>query len=423
MANAGSAFERRAAEDAKAIPQFEAVLKQQPNVLPALMLLGASFMRTGQPAKAVPVLERAMTLAPEDAEGRSMLADALLMLDRYDSAIPHLRKLAALDAGNPRVWFGLVRSYESVSQQAFAALEKQTPPSAWWLALAAEARLKQGRRTAAFTLYEAVLAKMPGFRGAHAGLAEIYRSTGHADWAPVEEERELKLGALPCAQITAECHFAAGRFEQALAAARLRKTPEGYFWQSRAADALARDALSHLAKLPPSAELHQLTAEIYRNQGRHADAVEQWKAAIRMAPDNPRLEEELATAVYMNRDYPAAAAMARELLMKAPDVAELHFILGDSLMNLQELEQAIPALRRAVTLRKDYPAAHAVLGRALLQTGQAAQALPHLQSGLAADTDGSIYFQLSRAYQQLGDSAKAAEALNGRHVRYGHLGF
>lgn len=42
----------------KAIPQFEAVLKQQPNALPALMLLGASYLRTGNPAKAVPSWRR-----------------------------------------------------------------------------------------------------------------------------------------------------------------------------------------------------------------------------------------------------------------------------------------------------------------------------------------------------------------------------
>jgi hypothetical protein len=41
--------------------------------------------------------------------------------------------------------------------------------------LAAEARVKLGRNTAAFTLYRAVLERQPNFRGAHTGLAEVYR--------------------------------------------------------------------------------------------------------------------------------------------------------------------------------------------------------------------------------------------------------
>ncbi len=400
-----------AGEDARAIPHFEAVLKQQPNALPALMLLSASRLRTGSPAKAVPLLERALVLAPDDKEGRSMLADALLMLERYEAAIPHLRKLIAADPRNPRSWYGLGRSYEFISQQAFETLEKLAPPSPWWLALAGEARLKQGRNAAAFALYQAALESQPSLRGVHAGLAEIYRRTGHADWAATEEERERKLGAPACGTPNAECNFLKGRYEQALAVTHLKKTPEALYWQSRAANELARDAFSHLAKLPPSPEFHQVMAELYRNQGRHADSIEQWKAALKLSPDDPRLEQELVTSFYMSRNYAAAERMARELLVKDSGVPELHFILGDSLMSQQQAEQAIEPLKQAVSLRADYPEAHAVLGRALMQIGQPEQAIQHLQRALAVDADGSLHFQLSRAYRNAGQDALAEEML------------
>ncbi len=400
-----------AGQDAKAIPQFESVLKQQPSALPALMLLGASYLRTGNPAKAVPVLEKALTLAPDDVEGRSMLADALLMLDRYEAAVPHLRRLAAAQPDNPRAWYGLGRSYEAIAQAAFAALEKSGQDSPWWLALVAEARLKQGRYTAAFALYRAALDKQPALRGAHAGLAEVYRKTGHSDWAADEEERERKLGAPACSAPTPACQFAQGRFEPALAASRPSKTPEGFYWRSRAANELARDAFSHLAKLPPSVEFHQMMAEVHRNNGRHADSIEQWKAALALAPGDPRLEQELATSIYTSRDYAAAEKMARELLAKDPRVPELQFILGDSLAGQQQLEAALEPLRKAIALRSNYPAAHAVLGRTLMQLGQTEKAIPHLKAALPADTDGSLHFQLSRAYQNSGQEALASATL------------
>ena len=398
-------------EDQKAIPQFETVLKQQPNALPALMLLGASYLRTGNPAKAVPLLEKAMTLSPDDAQGRAMLADGLLMLERYQAAIPHLRKLAAADPANPRPLYGLGRSYEAVAQQAFDGLEKLGPDSPWWLMLAADARVKLGRNTAAFMLYRAALDKQPNFRGAHGGLAEVYRRTNHADWAAVEDEMERKLPPAACATPSAECQYLKGRYEQALASALNRKTPEGFYWQSRAANELARAAFAQLSKLPPSVESQQVLAELFRNLGRHADAIQAWKAALELAPGDPRLEKELLTSVYMNRDFAPAEKMARSLIAKEAQVPELHFILGDSLMNQQQPAQAVESLRKAISLRPDYPAAHAVLGRALVQMGQSSEAIPHLLAALPADNDGSLHFQLSRAYQDAGQSEKAAAAM------------
>jgi len=405
-------------DDEKAIPHFETVLKQQPNSLAALMLLGASYLRTGKPAKAVPMLEKAMAIAPGDAQGRAMLADGLLMLDRYGAAIPHLRKLAEADPANPRPWFGLGRSYEAVAQQAFDALEKMGPDSPWWLMLAAESRVKLGRNTAAFTLYRAVLEKQPNFHGAHAGLAEVYRQTDHPEWAAAEDEMERKLPPAACdstpkyaATPSSECRFLKGRYAEALSLALARKSPEALYWQSRAANELARAAFAQLANLPPSVESYQVMAELQRNLGRHADAIQAWKSALELAPGDPRLEQELATSLYMNRDYRAAEKMARELIARDSEVAEMHFILGDSMMNQQQPEQAAESLRKAVSLRPDYPAAHAVLGRALMRMGRSTEAIPHLVAALPADSDGSLHFQLSRAYQETGQAEKAAAAM------------
>jgi tetratricopeptide (TPR) repeat protein len=398
-------------EDKKAIPQFETVLKTQPNTLPALMLLGASYLRTGNPAKAVPVLEKAMTLAPEDAQGRAMLADGLLMLERYQAAIPQLRKLAAAEPANPRPWYGLGRSYEALSQKAFDALEKAGPDSPWWLMLAAEARFKLGRNTAAFALYRAVLEKQPNFRGAHSGLAEVYRKTDHSDWAAVEDELERKLPQAACGTASSECHFLKGRYEQALSLALAAKTPQALYWQSRSANELARAAFEQLAKLPPSVESEQVLAELYRNHGRFADAIQAWKAALQLAPGDSRLEQELVSTVYMSRDYAAAEKMAREQIAKDPSVVEMYFVLGDSLMNQQQPEPAVAPLTKAVSLRPDYLAAHAVLGRALLQMGRPKDAIPHLVAALPVDTDGSLYFQLSRAYRDAGETEKSVATL------------
>lgn len=52
-----------------------------------------------------------------------------------------------------------------------------------------------------------------------------------------------------------------------------------------------------------------------------------------------------------------------------------------------------------------------VLGRALMQMGRSTEAIPHLVAALPADSDGSLHFQLSRAYQETGQAEKAAAAM------------
>ncbi len=410
LLNLGMA-EHLAGKNREAIRHLEAVLKLQPQAFPALIMLGASHLRLAEPAKAVRPLEKAVALQPSDPEPRQMLADALMMIERWEQASNHLRKLADADANSAKTWFSLGRCYEALAQQSFAALGKSAPGSAWWLALAGEARLKERRFTSAFALYREAAAKMPNLRGSHAALAEIYRETNHADWAAVEEDTEKKLPRPDCAAKPAECHFDAGRHHEAIAAAKARPGAESLYWRARAHNQLALQAFTRLGKLPPSAELHELLAEMHRNQGRHRDSVKEWEEALKLSPGDDRIEQELAQSVYLSRDYPRAEPLLRKALTKLPGSAELNFFLGDTLLNTQRSEEAVPLLRKAVELDSKLLPAQATLGRALVASGQAKEAIPHLKAALSADTDGSLHYQLSRAYQAEGQPALSVEFL------------
>ena len=122
-----------------------------------------------------------------------MLADALVALDRHAEAEPHLRRLSRAHPRDPVVWFALGKTYEALAGQAFGRLLERDPESPLTLALVAEARLDQGQTTAAFQLYRRALERAPSQRGLHAGVAEVYRRTGHPDWAAAEEEKEKRL--------------------------------------------------------------------------------------------------------------------------------------------------------------------------------------------------------------------------------------
>jgi predicted Zn-dependent protease len=412
LLNLGMA-QHMAGQDERAVQQFANVLKLQPNALPALLMGGASYLRLGQPARAVDYLKKAAALSPADKQGRQMLADGLVMLGRFEEAAPELRKLAEVDPSEPKVWHGLGRSYEALAQKSFERLQQAFPESGYLPALLAEAQLKQRRNTSAFVLYREALKKLPSERGLHAGLAGVYRAAIHPEWAAVEEKKEAALGPLNCGTKTLECRFRAGEFLAIASAPQSQPKPTAasLFWSTRAYNQLATEAFARLEALPPSLELHQFKADIYRNQGRHADSAKEWEAALNLSPRNARIERELVRSIYLSRDNGRAEPMVRALLSAEPRSAELNFFLGDILLAKQQLEAALPFLQRAVETDPKMIPAQAALGRALVQGGKGPEAIPYLQAALPIDEDGSLHYQLSRAFQAAGKPEEARKAM------------
>ena len=407
LMNLGMAL-HMAGDDRKAIPHLTAAIKLQPQMIPAQLFLGASYLRIAEPVKAIPHLERVVTAQPSYGEARQLLADALFAAKRLEEAAGQFRKLAESDPRNPQVWHALGRAYEALSQSAFEALARTAPDSAYHLAILAEARFHQQQYSASFFLYRQALernGKMPGVRQA---IAEIYRNTDHPDWAAKEETR-APSPACPGSGI--ECDYRAGQFLKVVQAAKLRKTPEGHYWLTRAYNELARHAFSQLRGLPDSPQLHEHLAEVHRGQRRHRDAAEEWRKALALAPGNLRLEAQLAQSLYEARDYEAAREITARLLHTDPASTEMNHLHGEILLSLQNFDQAIPHLKKAVMAAPKLLTAQGSLGRALALSGNAAQSIPHLKAALAIDEDGSLHYQLARAYQTTGQSELAKQAL------------
>lgn len=410
MLNLGMAL-HMAGQDRQAIPQFEKALQLQPGILPALMFLGASRLAVGEPAKAIQPLREVVTAQPQMKEARQLLGDALAATGQLDEAAGQYRHWTSLDGSNPRAWFALGTTYESLSLRAFEALEKSHPESAYMLVLVGEVRLTQRQYGSAFFLYRTALERQPRLPGAHAALAEIYRQTSHPDWAATEDAKERALPAPDCQTHKLECDFRESRFLSVIAAVWQDNTAESLYWSSQAHNRLARQVFDQLAQLPASVERHEFQARLHRNQGRHIEAVKSWRAALKLSPGNPDLERELAVSLHQSRDNKSALPIFERLVKKAPGSADLNFMLGDTLLSLQQAERAVPYLRNAVNLAPKLLAARSSLGRALLQLNQGAEAIPHLEVALPTDGDGTLHFQLARAYQLSGQSETAKKAL------------
>ncbi len=157
--------------------------------------------------------------------------------------------------------------------------------------------------------------------------------------------------------------------------------------------------------------MHALKAEIASNQEQFIEAANEWRAAMKLAPGDASLEQQLALALQQGGDYQASLPIFEKMLTAEPKSADLNFFVGEAHLRLEQPDQALPYLETAVRLNPKLMPAHASLGLAYMRTGKPAEAIPHLESVLGNDDDGSLHFQLARAYQASGNTEKARQAM------------
>jgi len=386
----------------EAIPQLEEAVKLDPHMAPAWLFLGTTRLQLGEASAALKPLRTVLQLQPDQHQARQMLADALFSLDRLEEARTEYQRIATEDSQNATAWYGLGRCYELLSSTTFEKLQRLAPESAYVLSLLAEARLREQQFSSAFYLYRRALERMPNLHGLHSALAEVYRQTGHPEWAEIEEQREMALAVLDCRSPTLECHFQAGKYENLITAAESANTPESLYWRTRAYNELALTAFDRLGRLPSSAELHELKGHIYNNQKKYSEAASEWRKALELSPTNLQIRKELAISLKLGEDYSAALPLFQELLHQQPDSAEFNYFAGDTLLELQQPKEALPLLKRAAARDPKSVAAQKSLARCQLAAGQAANAIPHLKLVLARDEDGTLHYQLAQAYRAIG---------------------
>jgi tetratricopeptide (TPR) repeat protein len=370
----------------EASQQFQAVLKMQPDFVPALVLLGIDYLKLGAAPKAIEPLTRAIRADPKNKIALLELADAHLSLGRAQEAATYFTRLSELDPMHSKALQGLGLAYLALARQEFEKLPEESP---YWYALLARSKAEQGQYRTAFHLYREALEREPSLPGAHEAIAQIYRATGHPDWAAAEARKATNAAVPP----------------------PRAEGPALRYQRAKEFSDLALSTFERLSRLPPSAEMHELLADSYSVQSSYKSAAEELRKALTLAPADRRLEQKLATALWRNRDYEQALVTLEGLARSEPPAPEVLHQLGDTLLNLQRPNEAIPYLLACLRVNPGLLEAHASLGRAYMRSGTPEKAVVHLQKALPNDEDGSIHFQLARAYDRTGRSAEAAKAM------------
>ena len=375
--------------------RFDAILKQHPGHLRALLSLADLKARSGAPRQeVVDLLNAAVRQNPSEAAAHLSLINNLLVNKQIDLAL-------------------------SAAQQAETAMPNQPA------VLEALGRTQQaaGQPNQALATFRRMAALQPGNPAAHLRIAEMKVASKDSDAAIDSLKRAVAAkpdAVLPLQRLfMAELH--AGRYAEAIKLARdlQKRQPAhslGYLFEGDALRAQKNDAaalaayktaLSKDASGPAAPRYHNLLA----SAGKKAES-DQFAAA--WSKDHPKdlgFRVYLADAALARNDYAAAEAGYRDIVAVAPNHATSLNNIAYLLLK-QNKPGAMPFAEKANELQPNQALLMDTMALALAADKRVDQAIDLQKKALALSPESStLKLTMARLHVQAGQKPQARELL------------
>ncbi|HEY4283488.1 MAG TPA: tetratricopeptide repeat protein [Chthoniobacterales bacterium] len=140
---------------------------------------------------------------------------------------------------------------------------------------------------------------------------------------------------------------------------------------------------------PVNIAYDHLGAALYE-QGRITEAVENFRAALRLNPQYPDAHNNLGAALFQLGQREQAFEQIREALRLDPNYARAYNNYGNALQETGRFEEAVNQYEQALRLKPDYWVAHNNLGVTLLKVGRKHDAVYHFREALHLRPDYAV---------------------------------
>jgi tetratricopeptide (TPR) repeat protein len=249
-----------------------------------------------------------------------------------------------------------------------------------------------------------------------ANAPELYASGKYRECTDLLASRLQLLQAKDLRLLTF-CAYSTGDYRNGFDAAAIlttnaRTQVEGLYWETKAAQKLASEALSRASELDSSSpKLHVLLGDLYRQRDYFPDAEQEYRKALALQPEDTGAQFGLSLALLADQQTDEAFRLAQAALQRSIDDVELNGLMGEILCAQHQYSEAEPYLKKALNTKLELvPHVHALLGKVYAQTDRTQQAIAELKLGLADDKDGSLHYQIARLYLKTGNRNSAKEA-------------
>jgi tetratricopeptide (TPR) repeat protein len=320
--------------DAKA--EYERAVSLKPDMPEAQLNLGLTLLDTN-PSAAIPPLQKAADLAPDQARPKFLLGAAFERSNKLALAIEQYQAAERIDDKDFEIHFALGRALLRSERAAdaepefHAALELRSDYAPAHLGLA-QSLFGQKKLEAAAAEYAAYLQLQPGDTAPRIERASVLVDTDKNDEALAELDR------------------AAGTGPEGLRALKLRSFID--FQKKRYDDAIP--VLQKAAVLAPQdPDIPARLGHVYLEKKDYPNAVQQLAVALKMDPASNDVLGDLVTAQYLNKNYRAALQGLDVMSRREPLPVGSWFVRATCYDRLGQLFDALDAYQKFLQLNKD----------------------------------------------------------------------
>ena len=391
-----------------AMKELQLELASHPDEFLANYYLGVIHMTEGQWLRAVPLLEKASRLQPNNPDPHYFLGQAYQSLQKYEPAIEALRKAIAL---NPRLDhndYQVTNAHYRLGQSLIKL--GQTKEGEQELQIAADLKSKAFKTDAA---------KLDAYlRTTDKDLPDKLSSQGLSTAPSAVDARTVE-------SLQGDATF----YEKVIAAAH---NNIGLLRAERLDFGAAAEQFTTAAKWNPRHEGldFNLGLALFKSES-YRDALAPLERELKARPNDLRVQQLLGLSFFMTEDYAKASALLTEVVAAKPKEVTLYYPLALSLSKERKTEEAERVTRQMIALGGDSPQVHILLGLAQYEQNETDKALDELRKAISLDGQVRLaHFYIGMIYVRTGKLDEAARefeaevALNPRDVqaRY-HLGY
>ncbi|HYJ84672.1 MAG TPA: tetratricopeptide repeat protein [Pyrinomonadaceae bacterium] len=421
-----------------AMKELQLELAAHPEEFLANFYLGVIHMTEGRWTAAVPLMEKASRLQPNNPDPHFFLGQAYQSLQKYEQAIGSLKKSIAL---NPRLEhndYQVTNAHYRLGQSLMKVGETKEGERQLQIAsdLKSKAFKRDGEKLNAYlnTPNDAVKTAANALDNA-ANVLNNASSVGQG----LDLQKELPnfnpapgtVGGpgTPSAR-TGEALSAEAAFLEKVAAAAHNNI--GLLRAERQEFRAAAEHFSNAAKWNPKHEGldYNLGLALFKSES-FKEAVAPLERESKARPSNLQVKQLLGLSFFMLEEYAKASALLTEVVAAKPNEVTLYYPLALSLSKEGNTEAADRVTRQMVALGGDSPQVHILLGMAYYEQNESAKALDELRKAISLDPKvrlahfyaGMIHVRTGKL-DEAGREFEAELALNPRDVqaRY-HLGY
>jgi predicted Zn-dependent protease len=266
-------------------------LELNPDMPTATAMLGMSYVQLGSEEKAEPLLRKTLKSDPQNDQVEMMLARVLINQGKLDEAASHLNNFLARNPENQEAWYMLGKAHLQMSENALKKINEIDPNSVVAHEVAGEIDESMHNYDLALVEYKKAVDMDPQRPGTHMHMGDAYWYISKWQSAQTEFKAELANDPNNCVarwKLANSMLEADDSGEEALSQLNrsLEHCPKLMQARVDRARALVRlgrqpealpDLLTAEKDSPSEPTIHFLLANVYRSQGKSAEAQEEMR--------------------------------------------------------------------------------------------------------------------------------------------------